>query len=248
MPIASLLGVRADFDERKLEVENYFRCVADLAEERWFISANPSKGGVLATADENELLMKTFKASCFLLLYNLVEATTKNSVQAIYDEFKLHGTTYDQCRNEIKRIAIKNIKREKLGIDEIYVRLGIVAEHIMTEPFSKDSLLSGNVDANSLKNLAKEYGFHAPGSRCDKFKDVKENRNYLAHGNKTFNEVGRDYAVGDLILIKDQVIRFLGKFIENVEDYLTNQLYLAVPPGVIPAASPVSAGVGVGTV
>lgn len=248
MSVSSLISVRDDFNARIQEIENYLRFVNDLIEGRLVIAPDPTKGGVIPTTDEGELLLKTFKANFFLLLYNLVEATTKNSIQAIFDEFKSKGVTYDQCTSAVKRIAIKNLKRERLVLDDICPRLGIIAEHIMTETFNKDLLLSGNVDAIALKNLAKEYGFSAPTNRCDKFRDVKNNRNLLAHGNKTFNEVGRDYVVGDLIVIKEQVLKFLSKFIDNIEIYLSSQSYLA-PPSLsatsIPAVTITASGNGV---
>ena len=221
-----MISVRDDFDERVTEIENYFRFVQNLVEERFEILPNTARGGIALTLNEEDLLIKTLKANCFLLLYNLVEATTKNAIQAIFDEFKSRGITYDQCTQEVRRIAIKNLKREKLGIDQIYPRLTIVAQHIMTEPFDKDALLAGNVDALALKSLAKEYGFSEPTQRCDKFKDVRENRNYLAHGNKTFKEIGRDYTIQDLEVITNQIKVFLSAFVDSVDDYLINQHYL----------------------
>ena len=40
-------------------------------------------------------LLKTLKASGFLLLYNLVEATMRNGIEAIFDELQSQGVSYD---------------------------------------------------------------------------------------------------------------------------------------------------------
>ena len=55
---------------------------------------------------------------------------------------------------------------------------------------------------------------------------VKDNRNDLAHGNKSFGEVGRDYDVSRLVEIKVEVVEYLTELIENIENYLANQQYL----------------------
>ena len=55
---------------------------------------------------------------------------------------------------------------------------------------------------------------------------VKNNRNDLAHGIKSFAEVGKDKSADELIKIKDKVVKYLRQILENISIYIDNQEYL----------------------
>jgi hypothetical protein len=55
---------------------------------------------------------------------------------------------------------------------------------------------------------------------------VKTTRNDLAHGGKSFAEVGRDYTIADIVEIKRKVIKYLNEMLSCVSDYIANQSYL----------------------
>ena len=56
---------------------------------------------------------------------------------------------------------------------------------------------------------------------------VKEQRNALGHGNVTFTECGRQYAVSDLERIKRQTVVFVRSILKNVKRYLEEDAYVA---------------------
>ncbi len=84
-----------------------------------------------------------------------------------------------------------------------------------------------------LKKLAEKYGFSYK-TEFTKTKNgqnlvvVKSNRNDLAHGLKSFEEVGRDKTIDELLEIKEEVIEYLRQILENIKTYLDNQEYLDV--------------------
>lgn len=223
-----MLAVRNDFDTRVDEIENYFRFVARMDDGKLQLSADTGRGGVAPTNDEVDLWMKTLKANCFLLLYNLVESTMSNAIQAIFDELQTVGASFDDCREEVKRAVIKNLKQHDAST--ISPKLVKVSLDIITETFRKDKLFSGNLDAQRIRAVASEYGFAHPRVRSDDLLTVKTNRNHLAHGEKSFGEVGRDHSVGDLVTIKNHVTRYISAVLNNIEDYIVRRLYLAAPP------------------
>jgi hypothetical protein len=53
-----------------------------------------------------------------------------------------------------------------------------------------------------------------------------ENRNDLAHGNKSFADVGKEVTIEDILQIKDEVVEYLRQILINIENYLENQEYL----------------------
>ena len=57
-------------------------------------------------------------------------------------------------------------------------------------------------------------------------KEVKEERNNLAHGTISFVECGRNYSIDDLKKIKNETECFLENILEGMKDYYENQLYL----------------------
>ncbi len=78
-----------------------------------------------------------------------------------------------------------------------------------------------------MKTTAKEYGFSAK-TKTDSsdLLTVKNNRNDLAHGIKSFAEVGKDKSADELIKIKNKVVEYLRQILEKIEIYLENQEYL----------------------
>ncbi len=54
---------------------------------------------------------------------------------------------------------------------------------------------------------------------------MKSHRNELAHGDVSFQEIGKDYALSDIEDYKKEVIAYLEKIILNIEEYIQNKEY-----------------------
>ena len=76
-----MLAVQLGFTDREREVTRYFAFLRSFADSKVSFVGAPS---FQITTEQDELL-KTLKANAFLLLYNLVESTLKNCVEAIFD-------------------------------------------------------------------------------------------------------------------------------------------------------------------
>lgn len=133
--------VLTDFQTRAAEVENYFRFVRNLAEGTVELHNSPTGKTALPPSNQEELL-KTLKASCYLLLYNLVESTMRNVIEAIFDDFQLKSIRYDACRSELKRLVLMNFRRR--NPDKLMPKLLDLARDIITETFDKEEMFSGN--------------------------------------------------------------------------------------------------------
>ena len=59
----------------------------------------------------------------------------------------------------------------------------------------------------------------------DKLLEVKEQRNSLAHGYKSFTECGRDATLDDLQAIKKQVISFMRQILKNIDRFIAKKKY-----------------------
>ncbi len=212
-----MLTVKTDFAARSQEIKTYFEFACDLVDGRRTISPP------LPTAEFEEF-KKTLKANAFLLLYNLVESTLCNAIEAIFDDLGANAVRFDQCRKELQCVILSNLRRH--NVDKIQPVLTDIALHVVTQTFRKKQLFAGNVDARKVRDTAVDFGFAAPPNG-HKLVDVKKARNSLAHGEKSFAEVGRDSTTGDLKNMEMNVIAYLSNTIDNIEAYLTSKQYLA---------------------
>lgn len=225
--------VLLDFNTRAKEVDDYFIFLEKLIKQTTKLAVFDTAGAYKMQSLDPELA-KTLKANGFLLLYNLVESTMRNAIEAIFDEFTNKSISFDQLKPQIKIIVLQNLKTR--SSNKIYLKINQISTDIITATFEREELFSGNVDAKLIKEIAEKYGFsYKTDAKKTKngqnFVVVKRNRNDLAHGIKSFEEVGRDKTIEELLEIKEEVVEYLRQILENIRDYLDNEEYLELPTG-----------------
>ena len=215
-------NVQQDFQGRVTEIESYFDFVARVdAGDTTLVSRADGLPSYSAAARDD--LLRTFRASAILLLYNLMESTVTNAVEAIYDDLNTQGIQFNDCRSEVRRVVLTNLKQHNPG--EILPELQRLSTDIIIRTFKKDKIVSGNVDARRIKDLSAEYGISLPAADGNDLLTVKTSRNDLAHGSKSFAEVGRTFTIADILRIKDKVIAYLTAMLANVTIYIQQQHY-----------------------
>jgi hypothetical protein len=89
--------------------------------------------------------------------------------------------------------------------------------------------VSGNLDAKKMRELASAYGFREntliAKRRSKKLKVVKDRRNDLAHGRKSFAELSADDTLEDLEDTKKAVLVCLREFIRHVTQHVERKGY-----------------------
>jgi len=217
-------SVFADFQTRAKEVEGYFQFVLRLAHDEVSLRKTHDNEAAFSTQEHEELL-KTLKAACYLLLYNLVESTMRNAIEAIFEELKSKEISYDDCRKELREEILKNFK--KRSTDKLLPRLLSLARDVIHETFESGETFSANLDALAIRKTAKRFGFAEPtGEGFALLQTVKDLRNDLAHGVKSFAEVGRNASPTDLDDARSQTVDILSQTLTNIRNYLQNQHYL----------------------
>jgi hypothetical protein len=226
-------SVFVDFETRSKEVEGYFKFVLRLAGDEVSVRAAQSNEAAFSTQEHDELL-KTFKATCFLLLYNLVESTMRNAIEAIFQELKSTNTLFDDCREELRREVLKNFK--KRDMEKLLPKLLTLARDVVHETFEGTESFAGNLDARTIRKTAVKFGFDAPtGADFTMLQTIKDLRNDLAHGVKSFAEVGRNASPSDLEKARIQTVDILSQTLRNISNYLRQRHYLTAS---IPVTSP----------
>lgn len=216
-----------DFNTRAQEVNEYFLFLEGLIQETTRLSVLGDTGEAKIQPINSELA-KTLKANGFLLLYNLVESTMRNAIEAIFDEIRLKNISFDLVRREIKKVVIHNFKNRD---DKVYSKITNISIDIITAGFNPREIFSGNVDGKEITKTARNYGFsyktdYPKTKHGENLYIVMKNRNDLAHGNKSFAEVGKETTIEDLLKIKGEVIKYLRQILQNIEEYLSNEEYL----------------------
>ncbi|MEI6208123.1 MAG: MAE_28990/MAE_18760 family HEPN-like nuclease [Desulfuromonadales bacterium] len=222
-----MIRVQQDFQERINEIEGYFDFVMNIADGNTLLIKKGKDQESAYTSQKQADLVRTFKATAFLLLYNLMESTVSNAVEAIFDELASFSISYDDCRREIKRVVLTNLKQHDVA--DILPELGSFSIDVVSKTFRKNKIFSGNVDAQKIRKVADEYGFAHPSADGTSLVTIKSSRNDLAHGSKSFAEVGRDYTITELIGMKDKVIAYLHAMLTSVANYISQQQYLTAP-------------------
>lgn len=217
------------FEERVQEIDLYFEAIVEL-----------DKGNVEHASDAKYFhadFIKMLKANTLLMIYNLVESTVIGGILEIYGKLKQEGLTYTSVRKEIQDIWFS------YKFQQVYDRnahfnayrdkaLEIVNSILIGEVIELDrkaTAISGNLDAQQIRNVCKDHGIQFmpdEGSRGGVvLETVKERRNALAHGTLSFAECGRDYSIKELMDIKKETALFLHGLLAGMKKYYDDKLY-----------------------
>jgi hypothetical protein len=209
----------SDFDDRKRQVRHYLAIV--LSAERI------ATAGATSRAHQRRLL--TLRAGTFLIVYNLIEATTRGAVEAIHDRITTERVAFSDLTLGLRTEVVRRFKQD--ADPAVNHTMSDFPSGFVAVALDREVRLSGNVDARFIRTLADCYGFS-----CATAKDktwggadlvtVKSKRNDLAHGLQTFEEVGRDYPARELVAITRRSLSFMGEILKNVETYLTSKAYI----------------------
>jgi hypothetical protein len=217
-------SVRHDFDLRSKEIDEYFSFVKVMVSPRTQVTHADGTGDISAFYIDSEL-QKTLKATGFLLMYNLVESTMSNAIEAIISHMAGQSVSFDNLSKNIKIIILKNAK--SWNPEKLEPGLKKIAHDIIHQTFKKEELFSGNLDARKIRETMKEYGVNCQFKvNGDCLLTIKTNRNNLAHGIVSFSDCGKDYDIDEIIRFKDDAIDYLKGVLDDIDAFLTNSDYI----------------------
>lgn len=222
--------VIAEFETRVKEVDLYFKFLNELINDNAQLYFEQRSRNRKSNIDPE--LLKVLKANGFLLLYNLIEASTKKSIEKIYEKVSAEDLQYKDFRDEVKmRWIDHNYKNfQQKGSEEIFKAIEKIASDTINIKFNSKKVISGNVDALKIREFAAIYGFsdrtHYLAKNGSKLHFVKTNRNDLAHGVVSFAECGRQHTFEDLNKTRKEVIVYMRGILKNVDEYINKKLYL----------------------
>ena len=222
-----MINARNEYIKRLHEVELYFDTLQLLDKGNCSIKCVDILGQEEIKNIDTEL-STILKANGFLLLYNLIEATVRSSIDAVLNSMRTSSVTFRDLSDNLKKIWIKQ-ETKSINSETNYEKILQIAKNILENEilsFEKDCInISGNIDAQKIRNILKQFGGHEISNGRD-LKTIKDKRNNLAHGEFTFSEIGKDYTVQELIDYKDETKNYLSNVLDEIQDYIGNQKYL----------------------
>jgi hypothetical protein len=207
------------FDERKRQARHYLSVVITAERMTSLSAASKSKGRRLLT----------LRAGTFLLLYNIIEATTRNSIEAIHDKITTEQIPFDKLSRVLRQETIRRYK--KYADDTTDHDWQDFPSSFVAIALNEEVKLSGNVDAKLIRALGNSYGFSCFTNQARTWKGsdlvtIKDRRNDLAHGLKTYEDVGKEYPAKELLAITRRSLAFMREIAVNIDAFLSGQLYL----------------------
>lgn len=213
----NLEDTRIIFDERKEEIEEFLR----------FLKILTNKKATISTGENSVEVSITFthilKAQGYLILYNLVESTVANAISAIHKYFYENDISFNRLPDSLQKKMLKQLCKEGPSTIAPIDRMSSLSREIIKKSYNKKSLFAGNIDTKKVNELSEDYGFDIRNTDYritghGRFiKNVKDNRNDLAHGNKSFTDCGRDTSIDDLITAFKQIPEFLNTILNGVD-------------------------------
>lgn len=168
------------------------------------------------------------KSAYVILLYNVVESTTRLIFESVHDNLALYE--YYQLSEKIKSIYNKfHFKKYSIisADDFDYNQLSNIYFPLLEEYIKYITLYSGNLDGRELNKIIEKYNI---GSiTCISKKNlsiIKNKRNKLAHGEEKFKDACRCYTINELNIFKDSVYETMLQLIDQTDTYLSNKRYL----------------------
>lgn len=236
-----------DFEEREQEISDFIDFLSfmeyleqnRLADGKTQFDSIFHDEGTTHIGISYQALINILKSNASLMIYNLIESSVMNMMEAIYDEIKRKKLSYVSVNEAIQKLwretYLKSVRDPNSSVNTFYKKNEEIIRYILSGEIidinARDSVDGGNLDLDVIRKTFSKVNItiHVDPSvfRPDLFKRIKDNRNNLAHGNVSFIEALRQKSIGDIREEYKKVAVFLNGLWDNVEDYITERGYLA---------------------
>lgn len=178
----------------------------------------------------------SMKANIIMMLYNAVESTVGQCLEKVHEKINTKNLKYNDLSDELKKLMavyyghsidkannIDNAMEYVLQFSDFVngnVKISISYEELT----KKYQLYSGNLDSREIINVLKKYGIDFE-QRCSELKTIKVYRNKLAHGEESFEEIGRTLSVQQLQEMENRTFEYLENMIDVIAHYLDEEKF-----------------------
>lgn len=214
------------FELRKTDIEEIFHLlefIIKIESHKNVPLKDTTTGNSLAISQEMQC---AFKAEFLILLYNIVESTTCDCLNSIYDAIIDDEFTFADVTVEIKQLwrnYLRNRKHPDADSDDTFL-------NPMKVKFEQLAIsISGSMDYRKIVTVFRKHGCMVDDSKGEKyghsFLVVKNKRNLLAHGNISFSECGSGYIYRDLKKFKDDILEYMEDVVNVTKTFVLSKKY-----------------------
>jgi hypothetical protein len=193
---------------------------------------------------ETKLVHNILIANGYLLLYNLIEATIRSICESLHKTILRDGINYNSLSDEYKSLwllfrvqhsGMKNHNSSCISLELRRIINQVLEENIVDLEgiFRLQYLeLGGNITHSKVLKIAKMYGFkNLISNRISRtieetINDIRIKRNDLAHGNKSFSDLGKNVSAQQLNKEFLSIKKYLSKLIGGIKQFLKTKQYL----------------------
>ncbi|MFY1801555.1 MULTISPECIES: MAE_28990/MAE_18760 family HEPN-like nuclease [Lactobacillus] len=177
-------------------------------------------------------LVVILKSNACMMMYNLVEATIKSLIANIYTDINLTRLKYNEL-NEKYRTIIKNYKFNNNSAEKIKESATDLINNILNDEYMifevSNFKLSGNADLRKIKEVLERHSIDLNNKQIQKYGSplvfIKNTRNSLAHGSRTFTTIGSQITISDIEKDTNDIINFLIYLIDQTNDFIASKGY-----------------------
>lgn len=177
------------------------------------------------------------KGLFYVYVYGIYEETVRSVVQETIEELNAKKLKINECIYELYALIFSPEYDSIYGVgnEHKWEKRWCISRKLKDDPIItiSDEILptdGKNIRYKQLESIAKTFGIQdniLPRQEIGGYiQEMVNNRNYIAHGNKTPREVGRDVTVSDLQSKLEYILEVCTYTIEIYERYILQQKYL----------------------
>lgn len=230
-----------DYESRKNELNYFYHTLYN------FDKYNFSEVFPLDFANYEEYnftdLLKILKSSYILMIYNFIESALTIFITTIYDTISDRELAYNDASEELKKLWVENLLSDSFDRNSSYYTFErkaievinkVLKDNKLVFDFNKIAGLSGNINYSKISDVCVKHGIKLNSSSRSQddngeysINAIKEDRNALAHGRKSFIECSKNYTINDLNKFTVEITKLLDDLSKSVYEYIESEEYLS---------------------
>lgn len=171
-----------------------------------------------------------FKSSIMLMLYNEIEGTFSNILSELFDYIIDENIDFDILHSKIKNVYLEYYNRKIANnlAEILYFRNNPDLKSVGYLELNKYlKLYSGNLDARQIREISKRLGVPISNEIIgDNLVKIKNCRNWLAHGEISFQEACRNYSENEIHSISNETFAFLDMVLKDYNNFVCRQIII----------------------
>lgn len=213
-----------------------------IMQEAYRIAEKANPKGIPTGTPDVSLVSSVIRSNVKLMIYNIIEYSVTNLMQAIYDRIEDEGCGYAEVSEKLQSIWHQTQMHNRLSsptasndtaerISKSLLDYAVANNALQIS--ARNTISGGNLDADIILKLFDGHGIsvHDDVANCrtnefkEEFKDIKEQRNSLAHGSVSFTEANNQVTTSELAELINNVDSFLMQLRKDVLIYLQASAY-----------------------